>query len=134
MIKDIIRYNDKEYQLSTVNLDGMFETMIFPIENGIVSGREVYRFETFKAGESKNKHEDIYYHPDKYLSDEAITEYLKSKEIDDDIEIEEKIPFPFQYMEQYFRGELIWDAAIDNTMDEVYRLIEEYVENHDLKT
>lgn len=52
----------------------------------------------------------------------------------EEIEVEEKIPFPFQYLEQYFRGELIWDAAIDNTMDEVYRLIEEYAEKHDLKT
>ena len=47
---------------------------------------------------------------------------------------EAKIPFPFQYLEQYLCGELIWDAAIDNTMNEVYRLIEEYVETHDLKT
>ena len=44
---------------------------------------------------------------------------------------EEKIPFPFQYLEQYLRGELIWDAAIDNTMDEVYRLIEEYISKNE---
>ena len=52
----------------------------------------------------------------------------------EEIEPEAKIPFPFQYLEQYFRGELIWDAAIDNTIYEMYRLIEEYVEKHCLKT
>ena len=47
---------------------------------------------------------------------------------------EEKIPFPFQFLEKYFLGEMIWDAAIDSTLEEVYRLIEEYAEKHDLKT
>jgi hypothetical protein len=46
---------------------------------------------------------------------------------------EAKIPFPFQYLEQYFLGELNWDDAIDNTMDEAYRLIEKYAEKHGLK-
>ena len=43
------------------------------------------------------------------------------------------IIFPFQYLEQYLRGELVLDTAIDNTIDEVYRLIEEYVNNISLK-
>ncbi len=133
MVKDVIRYNDKNYQLSTVNLDGVLETMIFPIEDGVVSGREVYCFRTVKAGESMDKHGDIYYHPEKYLSDEAIAEYIKSKE--EDFEIEETIPFPFQYLEQYLLGEIkTLDEAVDYTVDEVNRLIEEYIEKHNLKT
>lgn len=79
MIKDIIKYNEKEYQLSTVNINGCFETMIFPIENGIISGNEVYCFRTVRASESHNKHRDIYYHYDKYLSDKAIEKYLVCK-------------------------------------------------------
>ena len=59
MIKDYIKYEEKEYQVSTVNIDGMLETMIFPVENGVVSGSEVYKFRTFDAGESQRKHRDI---------------------------------------------------------------------------
>lgn len=87
MVKDIIKYNDKEYQLSTININGCFETMIFPIENGVISGKEVYCFRTADSGESLNKHKDIYKHLEKYISDEAITNYLKSKEEDFDVEI-----------------------------------------------
>lgn len=88
MIKDIIKYEDKEYQLSTVYIEDMvtFETMIFPIENGIISGDEVYKFRTLNSGESKNKHKDILDHPENYLTEEAIDKYLLSK-IDDDIEV-----------------------------------------------
>lgn len=80
MSKDIVKYGEKEYQLSTVNLDGLLETMIFPIKDGIVSGREVYCFRTVKPGESMEKHGDIFYHPEKYLSKDAITRYLREKE------------------------------------------------------
>lgn len=80
MIKDIIEYCGKRYQLSTINLNGVFETMIFPVEDGVVSGKEVYCFRTCKAGESKNKHADIYYNNAKYLSEQAIDDYLRSKE------------------------------------------------------
>ena len=81
MIKDIIKYNGKEYQLSTVFIENVniFETMIFPIENGIISGSEVYCFRTARAGESHNKHRDIYCHYDKYLSDKAIKKYFACK-------------------------------------------------------
>ena len=132
MVKDVIRYNDKEYQISTVNLDGLLETMIFPIEDGIVSGREVYCFRTVEAAESIRKHADIYCHPEKYLSDEAIAKYKKSKE--EDFETEELIPFPFQFLEKYFLGEVTLYEAIKSTIDEVDRLIIEYVEKHNLKT
>lgn len=132
MIQDIITYNNKKYQVSTVNLDGVLETMIFPIEYEVVSGREVYCFRTCKSRESQNKHKDILYNPEKYLSEEAIAEYLKSKE--EDFEDEEKIKFPFQFLEQYFLGEISFDGAVDRTIDEVYRLIGEYVEKHNLKT
>lgn len=46
--------------------------------------------------------------------------------------MEEKIPFPFQYLEQFFLGELDLDVAINKTIDEVNRLIEKYIENNDL--
>ena len=43
---------------------------------------------------------------------------------------EEKIPFPFQYLEQYLRGESDLDCAIDNTMNEVYKIMDEYIEKN----
>lgn len=49
------------------------------------------------------------------------------------INMEVKIPFPFHYLNQYIRGESDWDSALDNTMEEVYSLIEDYVAKH-LKT
>ena len=52
MVKDIITYGEQTYQLSTVNIDGMLETMVFPIINGVVSGNEVYCFRTCKADQS----------------------------------------------------------------------------------
>ena len=78
MVKDIIKHNEKEYQLSTVFLKNMslFETMIFPIENGIISGNEIYCYRTKDVGESKNKHAEIYENVEKYLSDKAIEKYL----------------------------------------------------------
>lgn len=85
MVKDVIRYNEKEYQLSTVFLENMalFETMIFPIENGIVSGNEIYCFRTMDAGESKYKHIDIYENAEKYLSDKAIEKYFACKKCEE---------------------------------------------------
>lgn len=79
MAKDILTYNGTAYQLSTINIDGMFETMIFPIENGVVSGNEVYCFRTFNTEKYHNKHKDIYFHPEKYLSKEALLHYELSK-------------------------------------------------------
>lgn len=85
MVKDIIKYNEKEYQLSTVFIENMalFETMIFPIENGIASGSEVHCSRTMDAGESKYKHEDIYKNPEKYLSDRAIEKYFACKKCEE---------------------------------------------------
>ena len=85
MVKDIIKYNDKEYQLSTIYIENMaiFETMIFSIENNKISGKEVYCFRTSRAGESQMKHGDIYYHPEKYVSDKAIEKYLACKSCDE---------------------------------------------------
>ena len=85
MVKDVIKYNKKDYQLSTVFLENMalFETMIFSIENGVVSGEEVYCFRTMDAGESKYKHEDIYESPEKYLSDKAIEKYFACKKCEE---------------------------------------------------
>lgn len=82
MIKDYIKYEEKEYQVSTVNINGMLETMIFPVENGVVSGSEVYKFRTFDAGESQRKHGDILTNMENYISEEVIKKYLESKEED----------------------------------------------------
>ena len=76
MLKDIIEHNNKIYQLSAVKLNGVFEIMVFPIENGVVSNNEVYCFRTARVNEFHNKYKDIYYHSEKYLSDEAIEKYL----------------------------------------------------------
>lgn len=46
-------------------------------------------------------------------------------------DVKEKIQFPFQYLEKYLLGEMEFDSAIDSTMEECYRLIEEYVENNE---
>lgn len=134
MVQDYIIYNNKKYQLSTVYIENIitYETMVFPVDNEVVSGREVYCFRTCESSKSQNKHKDILYNPEKYLSEEAITEYLKSKE--EDFEDEEQIKFPFQFLEQYFLGEISFDGAVDRTIDEVYRLIGEYVEKHNRKT
>lgn len=80
--KRIIKYKDKNYELSTVYLENMyeFETMIFPIENGVVNGNEVYCFRTPDISESYAKHVDIINNISKYVSEETINEYLKSKE------------------------------------------------------
>lgn len=40
---------------------------------------------------------------------------------------EEKFLFPFQYLEKYLLEESDLDSAIDNTIDEVYRIIEGYI-------
>ena len=78
MVKDIIAYNGKE--LSTVNINGCFETAIFPIENGVPIGEEVYIWRAYNANESQDKHRDILNRSEKYLSDESIAEYLRLKE------------------------------------------------------
>lgn len=81
MIKDIIQYNGKEYKLSIKFIEKikLFEIMIFPIENGIVSNNEVYCFRTINANELECKYTDIYENVKKYLSDEAIEMYLACK-------------------------------------------------------
>lgn len=127
MVKDIINYDGKEYQLSTIYLDNMctFETMIFPIKNEIIDNNEVYCFRTTQSGESLRKHEDVYFHPEKYLSDEAINEYFLSKGCFK----RKNIEFPMRYLEKYMLSELTLDEAVNNTIEEIYRLIKEYVNN-----
>lgn len=49
------------------------------------------------------------------------------------INIDVEIKFPFQYIEKYVNGEMNFDAACDSTMEECYRLIEEYIEKHTIK-
>lgn len=75
--KTYITYNNCRYQISTVYLSyfELYETMIFPVINGIVSGNEVFTFRTFNKKDSIKKHIDICQHPEKYLSKEKIQEY-----------------------------------------------------------
>ena len=134
-MKDVIYdvYTDKEYQVSTAFVyDCYFETMIFPIEDGVVSGREVYKWESYNLEEAVDKHRDIKNRPQAYISEESIAEYIRLKE--EDFKTEETIPFPFQYLEKFFLGEMEYHDAIDKTIEEANRLIEEYVEQHILKT
>ena len=44
--------------------------------------------------------------------------------------LEATIPFPWQHINAYCRGEITFDAACDNTIEEFYRLAEEYIEEH----
>lgn len=82
MIQDTIKYNGKEYQISTTCIGSMYtyETMIFPMAYGLISGKDIYCFRTNDEFEARNKHKDIYHHPEKYLTEESINKYLKSKE------------------------------------------------------
>ena len=134
-MKDIIYdvYTGKEYQVSTAFIyDCYFETMIFPIEDGVVSGREVYKWEAYNLQEAIDKHRDIKNRPQAYISEESIAEYIRLKE--EDFETEEEIQFPFQFLEMFCNGEMSFDDAVKRTEDEVNRLIREYVEKHNLKT
>ena len=78
MIKNIIKYNGKEYQLSTVFLNKMalFEIMIFPIENGIVSDNEVFCHRTSHIALANEVYTDVKAHPEKYLLDKAVEKYF----------------------------------------------------------
>lgn len=78
MVKDIIEYNEKEYQLSGIFIEKMasYEIMIFPIENGVVSDDEVFYHRTDKIALANAVYTDIKFHPEKYLSDKAIEKYL----------------------------------------------------------
>ena len=84
-MKDIICdvYTGKKYQVSTVWIySSYFETMIFPIEDGVVSGREVYKWEAYCLEEAVNKHRDIKNRPQAYISEESIAEYIRLKNAD----------------------------------------------------
>ena len=134
-MKDIIYdvYTGKGYQVSTAWIyNCYFETIIFPIEDGVVSGREVYKWESYTLEEAVNKHRDIKNRPQAYISEESIAEYIRLKE--EDFETEEEVQFPFQFLEMFCNGEISFDDAVKRTEDEVNRLIEEYVEKHNLKT
>lgn len=82
MIKNDIEYNGKSYQVSTIDLHWVYETMIFPVIDGVVSGSEVYKYRTCLKSDSENKHFDIVKHPKKYLDENCIEEYKKSLEED----------------------------------------------------
>lgn len=45
-MKNDIEYNGKSYQVSTIELHWGYETMIFPVIDGVVSGSEVYKYRT----------------------------------------------------------------------------------------
>lgn len=82
MIKNEIEYKGKSYQVSTIDLHCGYETMIFPIINGVVSGSELYKYRTCLKSDSTNKHFDIVIHPEKYLDEKIIENYKESLEED----------------------------------------------------
>ena len=82
MIKNDIEYNGKSYQVSTIDLHWGYETMIFPVIDGVVSGSGVYKYKTCLKSDSEDKHFDIVKHPKKYLDENCIEEYKKSLEED----------------------------------------------------
>ena len=43
----------------------------------------------------------------------------------------EKIAFPFQFMNQYLLGEIDLDSALDSTLQEVDKLIHEYLNKYE---
>ena len=45
---------------------------------------------------------------------------------ENNIKMNVEIEFPSQYMEKYLLGEMDYDAAVDSTIEECHRLIEEY--------
>lgn len=47
---------------------------------------------------------------------------------ENNISLNVEIKFPFQYIEKYLLGEMDFDVACDSTIEECYRLIEEYIE------
>ena len=49
---------------------------------------------------------------------------------EDTIEAKADIPFPWQYINAYLRGETDFDVACDSTMEECGRLVEEYIARH----
>lgn len=81
MAKEVIKYNEKEYQLSSRFIENMcvFEIMIFPIENGIVSGNEVFCHRTHYLASANEIYTNIKFHPEKYLSGKAIEKYFACK-------------------------------------------------------
>lgn len=86
MLKDIIEYDGKTYQLSTIVLKkycDILETKVFHIENGIVSDYEVFCFRALTINKALDCHYDILHHSKKYLNDKAIKEYLRKKEEED---------------------------------------------------
>ena len=78
MIRDIVKHNDKEYQVTTVyfRATNIRTTEVRLIENGETLRDVVYHFVTTESGESQDKHKDILCNPEKYLSEEAIRQYL----------------------------------------------------------
>lgn len=84
IIKDIIEYKNKEYQLSCSHVNDMtvYEIMIFPIENEMISGNEVYTFRTLSVDKAMTEYHKILNNTSLYVSEEAINKYLKSKKED----------------------------------------------------
>lgn len=127
-MKDYIEYKGKTYQVSTIETDGLFETMIFPIKNGVVSENEVYWCKASDSLMAEYKHQEILNYPESFVSSEAKLQYLKSKE--EYSKCKEIPKFPFQYMNKYLNGKMEYNEAVDRTIEEANRLIEEYVKRN----
>lgn len=79
---DYIEYNNKVYQLSFFCVNDTYELMVFPIENGVVSGNEVYCHRTTDFNNVMDLYNLILNNPSSYLNQKIIDEYLNSKEED----------------------------------------------------
>lgn len=79
-MKDYIEYKGKTYQISTVEINRLFETMIFPVDNGVVSGYEIYCYKTSDLFMAEYKHQEIIHYPELFVSSEAKSKYLKDRE------------------------------------------------------
>lgn len=78
MIRDIVKYNDREYRVTTIYFPAtnIHTTEVRLIENGSVTDEVVYHFVTVESSESQDKHKDILDNLEKYLSEAAIRKYL----------------------------------------------------------
>ena len=81
--KSIITHNEKEYKVLMAVFDkagGACEILIYPIENGISSDKEIYLKQTTHAVDAYHIYTDIKENPEKYVSDKAIEKYFACRD------------------------------------------------------
>ena len=122
MFKDIISHNNKSYQLTTIKNEdtGIFDTTISEINSDKTLGKELYRFTTTNSGKSMEKHRDIYYNPQRYLSDEAITEYLEKCKESTNMSVEEFVKAKTEEMVQMYKDKFASTGSPMSERDEIF--------------